>query len=66
MLKEAIKKRNYWIRKFKKEELFSISSLDDALNESLIPNRYKRKFLAPHFCDYINANYKGAEVQNYT
>ncbi len=61
--KRGLKKRNYWIGKFKKEKIFSFASLDDAMNESLIPNRYNRKFLAPHFCDYVNANYKSADVQ---
>jgi penicillin-binding protein 1C len=59
----AIKKRDFWIGKFKEEKLFPISNLNDALNETLNSNRYERKFLAPHFCDYINANYKGEEIK---
>ena len=60
---KTIKKRNEWIEKFKKEKLFSNISLNDALNESLSSNRYERKFIAPHFCDYINANFKGSDIQ---
>lgn len=60
---KTIKKRDDWIRKFKKEKLFSSSALNDALNESLNSNRYERKFIAPHFCNYINANYRGSDIR---
>ena len=62
-IQKTIKKRNDWIRKFKKEKLFSNTALNDALNESLKPYRYERKFIAPHFCNYINANYIGTDIR---
>ncbi len=64
-IKNTLKKKDFWIRKFKKEKLFSASSLDDALNESLNSNRYGRKFIAPHFCNYINENYRGTEIKTF-
>ena len=62
-IQKTIKKRNDWIRKFKKEKLFSNTALNDALNESLKPYRYERKFIAPHFCNYMNANYRGTDIR---
>jgi len=61
--RKTIKKRNEWIRKFKKGKLFSSAAIDDALNESLNPNRYEKKFIAPHFCNYMNANYRGSDIR---
>jgi penicillin-binding protein 1C len=61
--KKTVKKRDGWIVKFKKDKLFSTAALNDALKESLNPNRYERKFSAPHFCDYVNANYKSSEIR---
>ncbi len=62
-VENTLKKRNYWIRRFKQGKIFPVLSLNDALNESLVSKRYGRKFSAPHFCDYINSIDKDTEIK---
>lgn len=47
-------KRNLWIRRFIKEDLFNNNNLIDALNEPLVSNRFEISKLAPHFCNRLN------------
>lgn len=52
---EQLKKvRNYWIKKFMKEERFGSNELTDALDEPLSSDRYAVPNLAPHFSLYMN------------
>ncbi len=37
--------------------------MEDALNEPLSAKRCEVPFLAPHFSNYINQNFKGDEIQ---
>lgn len=52
-------KRNIWVRKFKSERVFSISDLNDALQEPVEKNRFPIPVLAPHFCYYVKENFRG-------
>jgi penicillin-binding protein 1C len=54
-----IQKRNYWIKKFKCEKIFSSSDLNDALNEPIENTRFAIPSLAPHFSYFIKENYIG-------
>lgn len=56
---EIISKRNYWIKKFKEEKIFSDADLNDALNEPIETNRYRIPVIAPHFCRYVKENFSG-------
>jgi penicillin-binding protein 1C len=56
---EIIKKRNYWINKFKQVDIFSSSDLKDAMDEPVETNRYAIPVLAPHFGYYIKDNFNG-------
>ncbi len=56
---EIISKRNYWIKKFKEEKIFSDADLNDALNEPIESNRYRIPVIAPHFCRYVKENFSG-------
>jgi len=51
-------KRNYWIKKFKQEKIFSSADLNDALDEPIESGRYAISVLAPHFCNYLKNNFK--------
>lgn len=53
------RKRNFWITKFKSDEAFSISDLNDALQEPVEKNRFPIPVLAPHFCYYTKENFRG-------
>ncbi|MGB5287458.1 MAG: transglycosylase domain-containing protein [Ignavibacteriaceae bacterium] len=52
-------KRNYWIKKFGKEEIFSFADLKDALDEPIENNRYAIPVIAPHFSYYVKDNFNG-------
>ena len=52
-------KRNFWIRKFKSEGVFSVSDLNDAIQEPVEKNRFPIPVLAPHFCYYVKENFIG-------
>jgi penicillin-binding protein 1C len=52
-----IDKRNYWIKKFKKDEIFSSVDLNDAIDEPIETNRYAIPVIAPHFCNYLKNNF---------
>ncbi len=56
---DIIKKRNYWINKFKQEKIFLSSDLKDALDEPVEKNRYAMPVIAPHFSNYIKNNING-------
>ncbi len=59
----ALKARNLRIKNFIKENVFPKEYLEDALHEPLITNRYEVPFLAPHFSNFINQNFKGDKIQ---
>lgn len=46
---EAAKARNYWINKFREENIFSAGNLNDALDEPLEARRNSIPAIAPHF-----------------
>ncbi|MBK7105492.1 MAG: penicillin-binding protein 1C [Ignavibacteriae bacterium] len=48
------KKRDIWINKFIKEEIFDKNNLTDALFEPIESNRFEIPKLAPHFCNRLN------------
>jgi penicillin-binding protein 1C len=56
---EIIKKRDYWIKKFKQEKIFSSSDLKDALDEPIEINRYAIPVTAPHFSYYVKDSFNG-------
>ena len=63
-ISSAIKARNTRIKNFIKEKVFPKNYLEDALNEPLTAKRCEVPFLAPHFSNYINQNFKGNEIQS--
>ena len=62
---EIISTRNYWISKFKQNEIFSSNDLNDALNEPIERNRYSIPVMAPHFGQCIKENF-GGDILNTT
>ena len=54
-----LRKRNYWIEKYREEKIFSDSDLNDALNEPIENNRYAIPVSAPHFSYFIKENFDG-------
>ncbi|MBT8387175.1 MAG: transglycosylase domain-containing protein, partial [Ignavibacteria bacterium] len=50
---EILEKRNYWITKFKNDNLFAQLDLADALEEPVETNRFEIPTLAPHFCYFV-------------
>jgi len=60
---EIISKRNYWISKFRDENVFSLNDLDDAVEEPVEPNRFQIPTLAPHFCYRVKENFSESNVQ---
>lgn len=56
---DIIPKKSFWINKFKQAGIFSSSDLNDALNEPIEQNRFPIPVLAPHFSQYIRANFTG-------
>ncbi|MCW8804153.1 MAG: penicillin-binding protein 1C [Ignavibacteriaceae bacterium] len=56
---EIAKKRNYWIKKFAKEQIFLSADLNDALDEPIENNRYPIPVIAPHFSYYVKDNFNG-------
>jgi len=61
---DAITKRNYWINKFSKEEIFSSQNLAAALEEPLESNRFAMPSLAPHFTKYVADNFNGDVIHS--
>ncbi|UCH66780.1 MAG: penicillin-binding protein 1C [Ignavibacterium sp.] len=60
---EIIIRRNYWINKFRNENVFSLNELDDAFEEPVEPNRFKIPTLAPHFSYYVKENFKEYKIK---
>jgi penicillin-binding protein 1C len=60
---EIINKRNYWINKFRNENVFSLNELDDALEEPVEPNRVEIPTLAPHFSYYVKENFSEYKIK---
>ena len=56
---EILTKRNYWIKKFKSENIFAKNDLNDALDEPIEKSRYAIPVLAPHFSQYVKNNFDG-------
>jgi penicillin-binding protein 1C len=54
-----LRKRNYWIEKYREEKIFPVSDLNDALNEPIENNRYAIPVSAPHFSYFIKENFNG-------
>ncbi|MBT8378743.1 MAG: penicillin-binding protein 1C [Ignavibacteria bacterium] len=59
---QIIIKRNYWINKFKQDEIFSSTDLKDAVDEPIEAHRYEVPVFAPHFSYYIKENFNGDEL----
>ena len=59
---EIIKKRNYWITKFKNKNLFVQSDLDDALEEPVETNRFEIPTLAPHFSYFVKKHFSKNKI----
>lgn len=62
--KEIINKRNFWIRKFKNEKIFSSIDLNDAIDEPIETNRYTMPLIAPHFCNYLKNNFHSNKLNS--
>jgi len=58
----VLAERNRWINYFQKNDIFISGDLKDAFNEKLRPNRYPVKFIAPHFCNFMNDTFSGREI----
>ncbi|MFI5237648.1 MAG: transglycosylase domain-containing protein, partial [Ignavibacteriales bacterium] len=56
---KIISERNFWIKKFRDENIFTLKDLDNASNEPVERNRYNIPVLAPHFSHYIKNKYNG-------
>jgi penicillin-binding protein 1C len=56
---EIIEKRNFWINKFRRDEVFSSIDLKDAKDEPIEAQRYAVPVLAPHFSYYLKENFNG-------
>jgi len=59
---EIIEKRNYWITKFKNDNLFAQLDLADALEEPVETNRFEIPTLAPHFCYFIKERFNKNKI----
>ncbi len=55
--KNVLIKRNLLIKKFKKRKIFTDTSLNDALEETIQVKRFSLPKLAPHFCNYVAKKY---------
>jgi penicillin-binding protein 1C len=53
---EILEKRNFWINKFRRDNIFSSIDLKDALDEPIENKRYAIPVLAPHFNYFIKEN----------
>lgn len=60
---EIIKERNYWINKFRDENIFYLNELSDALEEPVEQNRFEIPTLAPHFSYYVKENFKEYKIK---
>ena len=60
-----VRKRNFWINKFLKDEIFLSIDLKDAKDEPIESQRYAIPVLAPHFSYFIKENFDG-DVLNTT
>ena len=56
---DIISKRDIWINKYKRENIFSYADLNDALNEPIENNRYSIPVTAPHFSYFVKENFDG-------
>jgi penicillin-binding protein 1C len=56
---QIIRKRNFWINKFKRDDIFATTDLIDALDEPIEAQRYAVPVLAPHFSYYLKENFNG-------
>jgi len=54
--KETLEKRNFWINKFRRDDIFSSMDLKDAIDEPIESKRYDIPVLAPHFSYFIKEN----------
>jgi penicillin-binding protein 1C len=61
----VLKKRNFWINKFKKDKIFSSTDLKDALDEPIEAKRYPMPVLAPHFSYFTKENFS-SDILNTT
>ncbi len=60
---EILEKRNYWITKFRNDNLFTQSDLNDALEEPVETNRFEIPTLAPHFCYFIKERFNKNKIK---
>ncbi|TAL69943.1 MAG: penicillin-binding protein 1C [Bacteroidetes bacterium] len=58
-ISSAKSKRNFWLKQFARDNVFSQNALQDALNEPIETARYQIPSIAPHFCYYIMNNFTG-------
>jgi penicillin-binding protein 1C len=56
---EIVKRRNFWINKFKTDKIFPSKDLKDALDEPIEKNRFAIPVIAPHFSYYTKENSDG-------
>ena len=58
----VIEKRNNWLSKIKKENIFSNQSIADALEEKVESHRYSIQKIAPHFTQVIKESSNKSEI----
>ena len=59
-----IKKRNYWINKFRDEKIFTATELSDALEEPIEANRFEIPKLAPHFSYFVKEKFNKHRIKS--
>lgn len=59
-----IEERNYWINKFRDDNIFPLNELSDALEEPVETNRFEIPTLAPHFCYFVKERFKKNKVKS--
>lgn len=60
----AIQKRNEWIDRFVKDEVFDKLILNDAKEEPVVSARYQVPNLAPHFSNYLSRRYRNDQIKS--
>jgi penicillin-binding protein 1C len=63
---EIINERNYWIRKYRGDNIFALNELSDALEEPVEANRFEIPTLAPHFSYFIKEHFNKNKIKQQT
>lgn len=56
--------RNKWLKRFREDNVFDANLISYALSENIVSARYEIPNLAPHFSDYVHANYSSQMINS--